>query len=994
MPPWDRYAQQAPAQAPQPQQAQGADPIIRPAPGPAPVTPVQEQNMRVQNERLGIAQDANARAEEEAARKAEAAARGTVDQGRAAGFLRRAINGDRNFQQAGATPRGIIGQAASERFPNISNTIAEPDRQLADQAEREFLQGILRYDSGAAIPPDELVSMGRTYFPRPGDSPAVIAQKAEARRVAIEGLVNAAGPAGAQVWSQFQGQQDGDPVGGAGGTTGGNTGPQGGNSGSNGPRFTPPAGPQPTLQDLYPEGAQMGMDQWGQPDAPFDRIEYLRGLGIQPDAERQLVGVLNATAREKGAGNVTQEDVLRAYEQAGIRPGDEAAIGQILTSLNEGRQLSGFDTTTAEQEYSRALDQTIDQQGGNPEAMSGAIGGGAVQGLTLNTADEISGIGGALNAAIRGQNPVAGYQAERDVSRREFQRAREANPTAFGISEFGGAMVSGGVRVAPAAMRAARPVAAAAREGAIVGAVAGFGAGEGLNSLGGAAVGAGTGALAGAGLTAGARALAPGVNRIAQAVRGQRVAPALDDVNAVVQAGERMDVPVRRADVDPSVRDTRANIMQSPAGQAVRATEADDLVAMEGALMRELGSEGAARDPFAAGETVQTGVNRVIDSVRQRAGRLYDRASARSQSEVATPTNALAEIDRNIAELEAIGPTQNAAAINFLRGVRSDMAREGGLSIGVIRAQRTNLRGNIEQAGLRATDMDRRMTGILQAANGDIETALANNPEARALFGRADALWRQQAEFGDAIARSIVGTSKQPVSPEMAAQRIASFVGRDFNRARQLLAQLDPATREEIAGQVAASLGRNTKGEFSLAQFITHTGGGKGRLLNERTTRLIFGERGVEAIRDLRTLAGAKVAATERNNNSNTGGIINRAGRGLRTMMMGAVGLSEGGVTGGAVTIAASKLMERLGEGRAVRLLTNPDFTKWMRRLPETDNPRAIDGAFGRLRRVASGNAQFQSDVQAFEQALLGAANDNAVVAGNVAASPPEQQEP
>jgi hypothetical protein len=150
----------------------------------------------------------------------------------------------------------------------------------------------------------------------------------------------------------------------------------------------------------------------------------------------------------------------------------------------------------------------------------------------------------------------------------------------------------------------------------------------------------------------------------------------------------------------------------------------------------------------------------------------------------------------------------------------------------------------------------------------------------------------------------------------------------------------------------------------------------------------------VQAIRDLRTLGQAKQAAAERTNYSNTGGPVQRVGRGLRSMMLGAVGLSEAGPAGGVVAVTAGKMFERMGEQRTVRLLTNPDFTRWLRRLPETDNPRAIDGAFSRLRRVAASNAQFQSDIQAFEQALLGAANDNAVLAGNVAAEPGQQQEP
>lgn len=52
----------------------------------------------------------------------------------------------------------------------------------------------MRDESGAAIGTDEFNRYEKELFPQPGDGAAVIKQKREARRIAIEGMKKAAGP--------------------------------------------------------------------------------------------------------------------------------------------------------------------------------------------------------------------------------------------------------------------------------------------------------------------------------------------------------------------------------------------------------------------------------------------------------------------------------------------------------------------------------------------------------------------------------------------------------------------------------------------------------------------------------------------------------------------------------------------------------------------------------------------------------------------------------
>jgi hypothetical protein len=81
-------------------------------------------------------------------------------------------------------------------FPSV---LQSGDFKKQDQAERNFVNAVLRRESGAAISPSEFESAEKQYFPRAGDPPEVIAQKKANRLQALEGLKAAAGGAMGQV---------------------------------------------------------------------------------------------------------------------------------------------------------------------------------------------------------------------------------------------------------------------------------------------------------------------------------------------------------------------------------------------------------------------------------------------------------------------------------------------------------------------------------------------------------------------------------------------------------------------------------------------------------------------------------------------------------------------------------------------------------------------------------------------------------------------------
>lgn len=85
-----------------------------------------------------------------------------------------------------------------------ANQFASPEQQQVEQAQRDFVNAVLRQESGAAISQSEFDNARRQYFPQPGDSQAVIEQKRRNRETSIEAFRVAAGPAGQHVAPRAQ----------------------------------------------------------------------------------------------------------------------------------------------------------------------------------------------------------------------------------------------------------------------------------------------------------------------------------------------------------------------------------------------------------------------------------------------------------------------------------------------------------------------------------------------------------------------------------------------------------------------------------------------------------------------------------------------------------------------------------------------------------------------------------------------------------------------
>jgi len=81
-------------------------------------------------------------------------------------------------------------------IPLASNYLTSPQFKMYEQAQRNFINAVLRRESGAAIAESEFENARIQYFPQPNDPPEVIELKRKNRELAIELMLAGAGAGG------------------------------------------------------------------------------------------------------------------------------------------------------------------------------------------------------------------------------------------------------------------------------------------------------------------------------------------------------------------------------------------------------------------------------------------------------------------------------------------------------------------------------------------------------------------------------------------------------------------------------------------------------------------------------------------------------------------------------------------------------------------------------------------------------------------------------
>jgi len=86
----------------------------------------------------------------------------------------------------------FVGESVGKVLPNFLGGTSEQQQQV-NQAKSNFITAVLRKESGAVISDSEFAREDNKYFPQLNDSPKVIEQKANARKLAIQAMKFQAG---------------------------------------------------------------------------------------------------------------------------------------------------------------------------------------------------------------------------------------------------------------------------------------------------------------------------------------------------------------------------------------------------------------------------------------------------------------------------------------------------------------------------------------------------------------------------------------------------------------------------------------------------------------------------------------------------------------------------------------------------------------------------------------------------------------------------------
>jgi hypothetical protein len=109
----------------------------------------------------------------------------TEGQSKAVAFGTRMQNSDKILNELGLSGTNAIIPGANSA---VMNPLLSKNQQKAVQAQRDFVNATLRRESGAVISDQEFDNAAKQYFPQIGDTPEVIAQKAQNRKIAIGGI--------------------------------------------------------------------------------------------------------------------------------------------------------------------------------------------------------------------------------------------------------------------------------------------------------------------------------------------------------------------------------------------------------------------------------------------------------------------------------------------------------------------------------------------------------------------------------------------------------------------------------------------------------------------------------------------------------------------------------------------------------------------------------------------------------------------------------------
>jgi hypothetical protein len=475
------------------------------------------------------------------------------------------------------------------------------------------------------------------------------------------------------------------------------------------------------------------------------------------------------------------------------------------------------------------------------------------------------------------------------------------------------------------------------------------------------------------------------------ATRGSVADPAL------MRASEAENVGLIRPMVDPGSRAAAGAAESRPLTQPIIRQGVQAVEDKIEKRVGQLGAGGTEMELGAAGSKIQSAAQNFITRSKGVADRLYARARSLSGDTRFPPAEALRRADETIATLEANGNT-NAGELAFLRGLRDDLAANGGKTIDELRELRRSIRGRVNEQNLTATPAESRAINILDGTHAD---ARANLPSgAASAFQRADTYYRERMVHIDDVLERFLGGNVEKGQPrlsgEEAFRRLKSMAspGGDGRRLAAMMRNLDPQERLDISATIAESLGRDAPDmPFTLGKFLAQS-----KQLSPSAQRTIFGPAGAESIKNLRLLSRSLLDAQGDVNWSRSGTTLTRTmGNQAKALVLSLAGVGGASVSGGSAlagfgaVAGAATIGGAYGGIRSLsaRAMMSPRVTKWLYDTSNVSTPGQAREAARRLGVIISREPALASELEPVRRAL----NDNLTTSRAAASEGPGPEE-
>jgi hypothetical protein len=626
---------------------------------------------------------------------------------------------------------------------------------------------------------------------------------------------------------------------------------------------------------------------------------------------------------------------------------------------------------------------------------------------TFSLSDEIS-------AGIRSAVGGGSYQSQLDQER-AVNRYDEQNNA--------GARIAGQVAGGFALPFPATGLLRQAGTGAALGAAYGFGSGEDMQSrVAGAGLGAGVGAAGGAAAGYLTRQRPPSnIDELVDPITGRLNQPLenarpAERMAAAQQYG--IDLPLGSAgDRTAAILERGLDNLPASAGLMNDSRRAVG-EQVDQALQDVAGRFGNARNLEAGGTAAQQGARNWIqraqgvserDAVRLGVpadrgvvGRAYD-AIPISRNTDASLNNTRATLDELTSAFSS-NPELAATMQNRQLAAYRDALSTGGLSWNDLKALRSRIGAEIGEARFSDGPTRDQLRALYGALSEDMRsTAAAQGPRALRAFERANNINAQVEQRIEGALTRLLGDNARN-SPEAAGAAIQAIArsGRGSANIQMLTAMRNSMRKgnewNEVASSMISLMGQpaNSAGrEFDPQVFVRSYAD-----MSEQARHLLFGDGGRA---ELRKALDGFVAVSQRLAGSNA--LRNTSNTAPVAIGAGTIGVVAAKV-GGALTDPGTALAALFGLGATAganyamgRLWTSPQFVRWATgytRLARTGSANGLRSHIGRLSGMAARNPAIAQDLTGFQQLLMRAINDNAPMAGRVAASPnerPDQQQ-